>query len=162
MTRNMNIRQGPGTNYAVIGGAETGQQFTITGKNETGDWWQINFNGNVAWVYAPFVDAKNHGGVKTALDIPRPPDPVSPTTSEQQPSQTTKPEPVLGIVIQPEHRCSPYNSDDYGYSQGVEQVIVNNMGGRIYSPYTGQYFANTGETDIEHIVARSEAHDSGL
>ena len=29
------------------------------------------------------------------------------------------------------------------------------MGGRIYGPYTG-------ETDIEHIVAKSEAHDSGL
>ena len=36
------------------------------------------------------------------------------------------------------------------------------MGGRIYSPYSGKYFASTGETDIEHIVARSEAHDSGL
>ncbi len=29
-------------------------------------------------------------------------------------------------------------------------------------PYTGRWFANKRETDIEHIVARSEAHDSGL
>ena len=36
------------------------------------------------------------------------------------------------------------------------------MGGLIYSPYTGDYFDSTDETDIEHIVARSEAHDSGL
>ena len=36
------------------------------------------------------------------------------------------------------------------------------MGGIIYSPYTGEYFDSTRETDIEHIVARSEAHDSGL
>ena len=36
------------------------------------------------------------------------------------------------------------------------------MGGRIYGPYTGRYFASTGQTDIEHIVAVSEAHDSGL
>ena len=36
------------------------------------------------------------------------------------------------------------------------------MGGIVYGPYTGSYFANTRETDIEHIVARSEAHDSGL
>ena len=34
--------------------------------------------------------------------------------------------------------------------------------GAIYGPYTGTCFANTGETDIEHMVATSEAHDSGL
>ena len=36
------------------------------------------------------------------------------------------------------------------------------MGGIIYGPYTGRMFADRGETDIERIVARSEAHDSGL
>ena len=29
-------------------------------------------------------------------------------------------------------------------------------------PYTGRFFQSTGDTDIEHIVAVSEAHDSGL
>ena len=36
------------------------------------------------------------------------------------------------------------------------------MGGRIYGPYTGRYFLSTRRTDIEHIVAASEGHDSGL
>ena len=36
------------------------------------------------------------------------------------------------------------------------------MGGRIYGPYTGRYFLSTRRTDIEHIVAVSEGHDSGL
>ena len=36
------------------------------------------------------------------------------------------------------------------------------MLGGIYSPYTGECYAGRDETDIEHIVARSEAHDSGL
>ena len=36
------------------------------------------------------------------------------------------------------------------------------LGGAIYGPYTGTYFTSTRDTDIEHIVARSEAHDSGL
>ena len=34
--------------------------------------------------------------------------------------------------------------------------------GGVYSPYTGEWFADKYQTDIEHIVARSEAHDSGL
>ena len=36
------------------------------------------------------------------------------------------------------------------------------MGGRVYGPYTGRHFASRRETDIEHMVATSEAHDSGL
>ena len=34
--------------------------------------------------------------------------------------------------------------------------------GAIYRPYTGSCFESTGETDIEHIIAMSESHDSGL
>ena len=32
----------------------------------------------------------------------------------------------------------------------------------MFGPYTGTCFATPAETDIEHIVAASEAHDSGL
>lgn len=67
-----------------------------------------------------------------------------------------------GLVVAPEDRCSQYVPDDYPYSQSVEQHIVAGMGGIIYGPYTGKWFDSTSDTDIEHIVARSEAHDSGL
>jgi len=60
-----------------------------------------------------------------------------------------------------ENRCSPYDSGDYSYPQSVEDAIIGRLGG-IYSPYTGECFAGKTETDIEHMVARSEAHDSGL
>ena len=66
-----------------------------------------------------------------------------------------------GLAVAPEYRCSPYNSHDYAYPQSVESEIVAELGG-IYSPYTLERFASTRQTDIEHIVARSEAHDSGL
>lgn len=68
-----------------------------------------------------------------------------------------------GITIQPEERCSPYDkSAQYPYPQSVEDEIVSQMGGRVYGPYTGRFFKSDRETDIEHIVAASEAHDSGL
>lgn len=66
-----------------------------------------------------------------------------------------------GLVVEPEDRCSPYRSRDYSYPQSVEPRIVAELG-KIYSPYTGQCFGSIRQTDIEHIVARSEAHDSGL
>ena len=67
-----------------------------------------------------------------------------------------------GLVVAPEHRCSPYDRRDYPYSQSVEPRIVEVLGGRVYSPYTGRTFASRRQTDIEHVVAISEAHDSGL
>ena len=66
-----------------------------------------------------------------------------------------------GIVVAAENRCSHYDSGDYPYSPSVESEIVANLGG-IYGPYTGTWFESIKETDIEHIMARSEAHDSGL
>ena len=66
-----------------------------------------------------------------------------------------------GLVVASEDRCSPYDADDYPYPQSVEDGIVRELGG-VYGPYTGRWFASKFETDIEHMVARSEAHDSGL
>ena len=66
-----------------------------------------------------------------------------------------------GITLAAENRCSEYDPDDYPYSASVEPRIVADLGG-IYGPYTGTWFDSIRETDIEHIVARSEAHDSGL
>ena len=66
-----------------------------------------------------------------------------------------------GLTVAPESRCSHYDPGDYPYAQSVEDRIVTQLGG-VYSPYTGEWFADKYETDIEHIVARSEAHDSGL
>ena len=67
-----------------------------------------------------------------------------------------------GLAVAPEHRCSPYDKKrDYPYPQSVERAIVRQLGA-VYGPYTGRCFASTRDTDIEHIVAASEAHDSGL
>ena len=67
-----------------------------------------------------------------------------------------------GLEVAPEDRCSPYDKRaDYPYPPSVEQAIVRELGA-VYGPYTGTCFASTAETDIEHVVAASEAHDSGL
>lgn len=67
-----------------------------------------------------------------------------------------------GLTVAPEHRCAPYDRKrDYPYPRSVERDIVRELGA-VYAPYTGACFASTSDTDIEHIVAASEAHDSGL
>ena len=66
------------------------------------------------------------------------------------------------LTVAPEERCAVYDRQrDYRYPPSIEHEIVRRLGA-VYGPYTGTCFASTSETDIEHIVATSEAHDSGL
>ena len=80
-------------------------------------------------------------------------------------STAQTPEPPVerwrGLTVAAEHRCAPYRSDEYAYPQAVEDDIIQRLGG-LFSPYTNEMFDSKGDTDIEHVVARSEAHDSGL
>ena len=66
-----------------------------------------------------------------------------------------------GIIVADENRCSFYKLSEYRYNPSVESLIVDELGG-IYRPYTGQWAKSTSDVDIEHIVAKSEAHDSGM
>jgi len=67
-----------------------------------------------------------------------------------------------GLTVEAEHRCSRYDRKrDYSYPPSIEREIVRQLGA-VYGPYTGRCFSSTTETDIEHVVAISEAHDSGL
>jgi hypothetical protein len=84
----INIRQGPGTNYNIIGAANQGERFPVTGKNQAGDWWQINYRGQAGWVFGQLVTPQNTGAVAVAQNIPAPPPPPPPTnTPVPQPTQ---------------------------------------------------------------------------
>ena len=93
---------------------------------------------------------------------------TSPTTSTPR---TQTPQPVAcpastgtwrGIRVAPECRCTPYDRDnDYPYPQSIEARIADRLGG-MFSPYDLTQFESLRESDIEHVIAVSEAHDSGL
>ncbi len=79
-----NVRSGPGTNYDVVGGLETGIAAPIIGKNETGDWWQVTLaTGQQGWVYGPLVEAS---GDTTTVAL---------ATNIAPPPPTATPEPVV-------------------------------------------------------------------
>ena len=47
----LNLRQGPGTNYAVVGKLTQGAQAAIIGRNAAGDWYQVRpTGGSTGWV----------------------------------------------------------------------------------------------------------------
>ena len=75
----------------------------------------------------------------------------------------------LAVCEEPTTRTG-YDRDDYGTGyRSLEDDIIDGLpqsGGKVYTPYTCALFDiradGTAATDIEHIVALAEAHDSGI
>jgi hypothetical protein len=136
----VNIRSGPGTNYNLVGSANQGQRFTVTGKNQAGDWWQIDYNGQTGWVYGPLVTPQNTEGVAVALNIPpaptAPPPPPATATPAPQPTQPPAPAPQpqapasnpnLPYDLVRTERCDPNPGVTYfsGYVRDTNNNPVN-------------------------------------
>jgi hypothetical protein len=48
-----NVRNGPGVNYGIIGGLQTGEKVALTGRNADSTWFQIKMaDGSGGWVFA--------------------------------------------------------------------------------------------------------------
>ena len=76
--------------------------------------------------------------------------------------ETGEEETWRGLTVAPEERCAPYRRTDYAYNSRVrEHALVMELGG-VYAPYTGRCFDDRRDTDVEHMIALSEAHDSGM
>jgi len=52
--RNANLRAGPGTSYAIVGGVRTGQRLTLIGRNADSAWLQLE---DGAWIAAFLVNS---------------------------------------------------------------------------------------------------------
>jgi PKD repeat protein len=72
----VNVRLGPGTDYAVIGTLLAGQSAGITGVSPDGAWWQISFAGGPGWVSSFFVVAQNTQNVPIVTPPTLPPTPT--------------------------------------------------------------------------------------
>ena len=73
------------------------------------------------------------------------------TTREARPPKGRRKSPQGAIRwrtlrVAPEHRCTPYDRDDYWYSQSVVDRIIAGLGG-VYGPYTGRWFRSKYDTD---------------
>ena len=85
----INIRSGPGIFFPKIGVLLIGQKAPALGRSAGGDWIIIQYEGvqgNVAWVYAPFVDVTP--GILPIVEPPPTPTPnetstIDPTLAAQ-------------------------------------------------------------------------------
>lgn len=50
MARSINLRNGPGTGYAVVGAASSGDVLTVLARHTSGEWFQVRLYEGEAWV----------------------------------------------------------------------------------------------------------------
>lgn len=93
-TDDVNLRKGPGTNYATVGSADTGDQFEI---------WQVQKGGSYTWGYFKTgwiaLEFTNYSSVLEG-GSESDPEPTEPETTE--PEATTKPEVTEPEATEPE------------------------------------------------------------
>jgi uncharacterized protein YraI len=69
----LNARSGPGTSYGRVGQLSRGETYTITGRTEAGDWWQVSYNGKPAWVSGDLVDVSGPAESVAMVEVAPPP-----------------------------------------------------------------------------------------
>lgn len=93
-TTSVNLREGPSTEYPVVGGAQPGQCGQIVGRNDNTSWWAVSTTQGVVWVSAAYVNAFNTANVPVLAAPPLPPDLPTPPPPDQPSSDyviTTEP-----------------------------------------------------------------------
>jgi hypothetical protein len=134
----MNVRGGPGTNYNIIGAATSGQRYPVTGKNNDGSWWQIDFNGQPGWVFAELVTAQNVQAVAIAPNIPAPPPtntpaPIPPTPVPQPTAVPQQPPAEQPPAEQPP--AQPPANDSFPFTLGATESCAPNAGNTYFEGY---------------------------
>ncbi len=135
--RNVNIRSGPGTNYARIGTLAGGQSADVTGSNPAGDWYQFDYNGRSGWVSADLVSLSgNSEAVAVAENIPAPPPTARPrpTNPPAPPAPPPAPEPVQPAP--PPAPTYPWMFVE-GSARGAPQCGVPHFSGQVQYPDGG-------------------------
>jgi uncharacterized protein YraI len=112
----VNLREGPGTNFAIVTIVDRGYELEITGKNSTADWWRVCCVGEqLGWIAAEFVDTNGpvdqvpvtEGGASTesaeTLAVAPPIESTTQPTQAPQPAAeaTATPEPASEAEVAP-------------------------------------------------------------
>ncbi len=89
----VNVRGGPGIEFAVVGTLNPGQSAPITGKSSAADWWQITFSGSQSgWVLGQLVTASGDtAAVAVPANIPTPPPTATPAPIADVPTVAPAP-----------------------------------------------------------------------
>lgn len=145
----INVRQGPGLGYPVIGNLTTGEVALLVGRNAAGDWWQIRReDGEIGWVLAQLVVVEGDAGSIPVAEAPplptRPPAPAATNTPRPTPPAPATPRPTVAYTVSVRLRAVGEHSQRCGGGDNAIFVTVVDPAGnplngvRVREIFTGR------------------------
>lgn len=127
---NINLRSGPGTNYAVVGNVPAGSEVTVIGRNEDSTWLQLKSGAaEQVWVTADAKLIKIEPSLLAGLPIveapPLPYDVNNPKVSL-----------VLNQIPMVLHNAQSFSCASYG---GINNLIIALQEGNVIGPHAGDF-----------------------
>ncbi|NJN82748.1 MAG: SH3 domain-containing protein [Caldilineaceae bacterium] len=145
----VNVREGPNTAYPVLGQVAPGNTYTVLGKNEAGDWWQIEFDGGKGWVIGQLVNTAGQSNlVAVATDYPEPPVFVAaaapapaPAAAAEPAAQAAEEAPAPEPAAAPPVVSAPPPAGGIPFGYGVQAHMVHNdQAGQVMASTQGMGF----------------------
>jgi uncharacterized protein YgiM (DUF1202 family) len=134
----VNIRSGPGTNYAVIGALNANTPVRIIGRNGAASWWQVEITpGSIGWIASSVVSASN------ADNVPLAEAPAQPVAAAPQPAAASAPPPAA--PEKPKYQYEPtgwYDDGNAGLTRflgTIKDVNGNPVNGAFVRASCGDY-----------------------
>lgn len=124
----INVREGPGTVYNILGQITPGNSYTIVEKGPNSEWWKIEVApGETGWVINSLVNASGElTNIAVATDIPEPPAiPVPAEVPEAAPEQAAPEQVAAAAVVS---APPPSGGIPFGYGVQAHMVHANNEG----------------------------------
>jgi hypothetical protein len=178
---NANLRSGPGTDFAIVGGVVDGESLEIVGRNADGTWYQL---ANGHWVAAFLVE-----GAAASIPVAPVPDPLSQAVEtapvdeartgsegENDAAPTVEPTatPDISAAPPPNSGGGDENPNAFQCSGGCTEPPdpscaikgnVNSSGERIYHTTSSRSYSNTNvklEEGDRWFCTEQEAADAGF
>lgn len=129
-TTPLNMRNGPGPEYSVIGAIPTNAQATVTGCIEGSLWCAVTYNGQQGWAYSQYL-VSNVGGQAVAVTQVREVPVIAYTAPAATVGTTVVTRTITGDFIARDASAAPMsitpppNVQAYVVQNPVNQVYVN-------------------------------------
>lgn len=151
-TDGANVRSGPGTNFTRLGYLDPGAQAPVTGRYS--DWWQIDYAGTPAWVYAEIVTPSHTDAVSEVQPPSSPTSPPAPPTDIPVPTDTPLPaatptpeQPAEVRGLRPNDYSVEGAPGPFGAGSSIwfNMEITNTTPDRVYFDALGTWVQETGQ-----------------
>ena len=126
---NINLREGPGTNYLKVGEVAENSEVTVVGRNEDSSWLLVETDGKQAWISADPELVKVDGALVAGLPVVDAPDLA-------YDARNPKVHEVLDLIPLVIHHEGSFTCASHG---GIDNLLPEVKDGNVIGPHAGDF-----------------------